>query len=147
MSYVSHKNGSLGSAASVFIPKHILSDTKKIISPHLKIGDCLFVEEEVGRGRSFKKYFYRWIGMKNESMEQLNALKSCPFSPGAIWSEQHVMSVVKIHVYRCSFREIQNGAFSEWFQVKPRQIRKTQNLNPESFKRNFVGFKKLTLKN
>jgi len=36
--------------------------------------------------------------MKNELMEQLNALKSCPFSPGAIWSEQQVMSMVKIHV-------------------------------------------------
>jgi len=31
--------------------------------------------------------------MKNESMEQLNALKSCHFSPGAIWSEQQVMSM------------------------------------------------------
>jgi len=36
--------------------------------------------------------------MKNESMEQLNALKSCPFSPGAIWSAQQVMLMVKIHV-------------------------------------------------
>jgi len=36
--------------------------------------------------------------MKNESMEKLNALKSCPFSPGAIWSEQQVISTVKIHV-------------------------------------------------
>jgi len=36
--------------------------------------------------------------MKNESMEQLNALKLCPFSPGAIRSEQQVMSMVKIHV-------------------------------------------------
>jgi len=35
--------------------------------------------------------------MKNESMEQLNALKSCPFSPCAIRSKQ-VMSMVKIHV-------------------------------------------------
>jgi len=42
--------------------------------------------------------FYGRIGMKNESMEQLNAWKSCPFSPGAIGSEQQVMSLVKIHV-------------------------------------------------
>jgi len=64
-----------------------------------KIGDRPFLEEAVGRGRTeFKKMFYGWIGKKNESVEQLNALKSCPFSPGAIWSEQQVMSVVKIHV-------------------------------------------------
>jgi len=37
--------------------------------------------------------------MKNESMEQLNALKSCPFGPGAIWNEQHMMSMLKI-LYR-----------------------------------------------
>jgi len=36
--------------------------------------------------------------MKNKSVEQLIALKSIPFSPGEIWSEQHVMSMVKIHV-------------------------------------------------
>jgi len=36
--------------------------------------------------------------MKNESMEQLKALKSCPFSAGAIKSEQQVTSMVKIHV-------------------------------------------------
>jgi len=50
-------------------------------------------------GQEFLKIiFYRRIGMKKESMEQLNALKSCPFNPGAIWSEQQVMSMVKIHV-------------------------------------------------
>jgi len=80
--------------------------------------------------------------MKNELVEQLNALKSCPFSPGVIWSEQQVMSIVKMHVpvfIIWSFREIQNGAFSEWFRVKLGRIWKTRN--PESFKRNFNGFK------
>jgi len=57
-------------------------------------------------------------------MEQLNALKSCPFSPGAIRSEQQVVSMVKIHVP---------------------VIRKTKNLKPESFKRKFkkVNWKKI----
>jgi len=45
-------------------------------------------------------------------------------------------------MYRLSFREVQNGAFSEWFRVKLGRIQKTLNLNPESFKRNFNGFKK-----
>jgi len=57
--------------------------------------------------------------MKNESMEQLNALKSCRFSRGVMWSEQKVMSMVKIHVP---------------------VIWKMQNFNPESFKRNFKRF-------
>jgi len=60
--------------------------------------------------------------MKSESLEQLNALKACPFSPGAIWSEQQVLSVVKIHVP---------------------VMRKTRNLNPESFKHNFNGYKRI----
>jgi len=37
--------------------------------------------------------------MKNESMEQLNALKSCRFSPDAIRSEQQVMSMVKVGLH------------------------------------------------
>jgi len=43
--------------------------------------------------------------MKNESMEQLNALKSCPFSPGAIWSEQQVMSMARLNPesFKCTF--------------------------------------------
>jgi len=36
--------------------------------------------------------------MKSESIGQLNALKSCHFSPGAILSEQQVMPMVKVHV-------------------------------------------------
>jgi len=56
-----------------------------IVRPHKnkKIGNRPFLEEKVGRasGNFFKIIFYR---QKNESMEQLNALKSCLFSPGVI---------------------------------------------------------------
>jgi len=74
-------------------------------------------------------------------MEQLNVLKSCPFSPGAIWSEQQVMSIVKIHLpvllydkkiwlnTRCNFVD------NKHFCTSPR-------LNAESFKCNFNGFKR-----
>jgi len=92
-----------------------------LLRPHQKMMIVLFSRKRWVGGEEFKKNnFYRRIGMKNESMEQLNALKSCTFSPGAIWSEQQVMSMVTIHVLA---------------------IRKTRNLNPESFKRNFNGLK------
>jgi len=82
--------------------------------------------------------------MKNELMEQLNALKSCPFSPGAIWSEQQVMSMVKIHVaYRYLLYDKKPGwileaAVSNFIDNK--HFGSSPRLNPESFKQNFNGF-------
>jgi len=49
-----------------------------------EIADRPFLEKKGGSGENLKNYFYRRIGMKNESVEQLNALKSCRFSRGAI---------------------------------------------------------------
>jgi len=97
------------------------------IRPHFKkLAIILFLRKRWIGEEEFKKKIYRQFGMKNESMEQVNALKSCPFSPGAIWSEQQVMSMVKIHVP---------------------VIWKTRNLNPESSKCSFNGFlKKFNLK-
>jgi len=63
--------------------------------------------------------------MKNESMKQLNALKSCLFSPGAIWSEQQVVSMVKIHVPI---------------------IRKTQKFKPSYLSAILTDLKKINLK-
>jgi len=54
----------------------------------------LFSKKRWVGGNFLKTIFYGRTGMKNESMKQLNAWKSCLFSPGAIQSEQ-VMSVVK----------------------------------------------------
>jgi len=115
-----------------------------------KIVDRNFLEEEVGRREEFFKIiFYRRIGMKNESMKQLNSLKSCPFSPGAIWSEQQVMSVVQIHVpvilvydKKCGW--ILEAAVSNF--VDNKHFCTSSRLNPESCKRNFNGFKNINLK-
>jgi len=56
-----------------------------VVRPHLKkLVIVLFSRKRWVGGNIFKNNFYRRIGTKNESMEQLNALKSCPFSPGVI---------------------------------------------------------------
>jgi len=65
--------------------------------------------------------------MKNESVEQLNALKSCPFSPG------------------CDMKWTTSDVSSENTCTGISVIQKTQNLNPESFKCSFNRFKKNNL--